>query len=355
METKEKDKKYSVILGIMILLFLIIVGIAVAWGLGYVHIGIANKEEILNDNSNQGISIEKDNKNKLGNAYIKYSNIEWQRKTIFDATTWGQRVYINDSTGKVVIETVDWQTDEITSTKTIENIEGKPKYVAGTLTCGGYDRSAVLTYEGDVYLQKYISDSKGKITDYNFVKLDFEEKIVDIAAIKETRARSCFAESFYFLTETGRLLNIEGESYEERNGNYKTIIGNIDMPIYVYNDNTIGYILINDCDRDLCKENRDKFKYNGNPIVAKKIFITERELDVNSNEFEKIGHSPTYTAYILTDMGDLLYINDYQFDKLVLKLHSNNVKNIEAISNNGVKVIYLDGTSKIFENADIEI
>lgn len=44
----EKDRKYNVVLGIMILLFLIIIGIAVAWGLGV--IGLRENNEGVNDN-----------------------------------------------------------------------------------------------------------------------------------------------------------------------------------------------------------------------------------------------------------------------------------------------------------------
>lgn len=32
----EKDKKYNVVLGLMIFFFLIIVGVSIAWGLGYI-------------------------------------------------------------------------------------------------------------------------------------------------------------------------------------------------------------------------------------------------------------------------------------------------------------------------------
>lgn len=357
METKEKDKKYNITLGIMIMLFLIIVGIAIAWGLGYIHFGkqtdnnnenAINNEEDKNENNN-------DNGSKLGEAYVKYSDVKWQRDTYFDAANWGENVYIYGPTGKVVVETVDWETRAVKSTKTIENIEGTPKYVAGTMTCGGYDRSAILTEEGNVYLQTYISNDDGQRVDFKYEKLELGEKIVDIAALSEMRATSCFYQKFYFLTETGRLINSQGETYEERNGDYKTIIGNIDMPIYVYKDNTIGYILVDNCDDNMCKETKDKFTYNGKEIVVKNIFITQRTLDVNSKEFEVIGQSPTYTAYILTDNGELLYINDYEFNKLTLNLHSKGVKNIEKVSDNTVKVNYLNGTSKVFDDANIEI
>lgn len=39
-ENMDKDKKYNAILGIMIFLFLIILGVALAWGLGYISINI---------------------------------------------------------------------------------------------------------------------------------------------------------------------------------------------------------------------------------------------------------------------------------------------------------------------------
>lgn len=55
----EKDKKYNVILGIMILLFLIVVGIAVAWGLGIIGLKDNNAQENNNGKENNlGNNIE---------------------------------------------------------------------------------------------------------------------------------------------------------------------------------------------------------------------------------------------------------------------------------------------------------
>lgn len=356
-ETEEKDKKYNIILGIMIFLFVIIVGIVFAWGLGYIHFG-KQVEDVDLYTENTDVTDKKDevdDSNKLAEAYVKYSDIQWQRNTSFDGSQFGENVYIDSSTGKVVVETINTETFKVEKSEIIENIEGNPKYVAVTLTCAGYEGSAILTEQGYVYLQQYIYDNVGYIVGFKYEKLDLGEKIVDIAALTDIRSTSCFNQEFYFLTETGKLINADGETYEERNEMYKTIVGNIDMPIYIYTDNTIGYILLNNCDGTICEEIRGKFKYNNETVEAKSIFIVERTLDSNSKEFDIIGHSPTYTAYILTNNGDLLYLNDYEFDSLTLNLHSSNIKNVEAVSDNSVRVNYADGTSKVFDNANIEL
>lgn len=77
----EKDKKYNVVLGLMIFFFLIIVGVSIAWGLGY--IGIKNNE-VNNDNlssnnqtvNNSGTNDSPKIENNSGNVVNNNNNKE---------------------------------------------------------------------------------------------------------------------------------------------------------------------------------------------------------------------------------------------------------------------------------------
>ncbi len=70
----EKDKKYNVILGLMIFFFIIIIGVGIAWGLGYIGL---NKNSISEDNvgyesdnrtiENNQVKVEEQASNKVNN------------------------------------------------------------------------------------------------------------------------------------------------------------------------------------------------------------------------------------------------------------------------------------------------
>lgn len=70
----EKDKKYNVILGLMIFFFIIIVGVGIAWGLGYIGL---NKNSISEDKAgyesnnstieNNQVKVEEQASNKVNN------------------------------------------------------------------------------------------------------------------------------------------------------------------------------------------------------------------------------------------------------------------------------------------------
>ena len=64
----EKDKKYNMVLGLMIFFFIIIVGVCIAWGLGIISINKTNSKKIAN--SNTIISSIDDNMSKNENTYI---------------------------------------------------------------------------------------------------------------------------------------------------------------------------------------------------------------------------------------------------------------------------------------------
>ena len=299
------------------------------------------------ENNKPQTSDKTETNTKLEQAYKKYSNLQWQREGFVDAKDWGIYISIDAKSNNVKLTYMENGNEK---TVTINNIEGTPKYVAGRFNCGGYRQSVILTEEGTVYIGG--ETTKGDAPSVEYKKLNLGEKILDVAALQDKRLTSCFSQVFYFLTETGKLIDVYGETYEEKNEEYKKFLGNIEMSIYVYNNNNIGYILNENCSDVGCKEIRGKFEYQGKEIVAKKIFIVERTLE--GQELETIGRSSIYTAYVYTENGELLYINDYEMNKLALKLHATGVENVEQTSTNKVKVTYTNGKNETFNGAKIE-
>lgn len=59
----EKDKKYSVILGVMLFVFVVFVGVCIAWGLGYIGINSNKENDTVNNQNTVGVYQEMDNKN----------------------------------------------------------------------------------------------------------------------------------------------------------------------------------------------------------------------------------------------------------------------------------------------------
>lgn len=302
METKEKDKKYSIILGIMILLFLIVVGIAIAWGLGYIHFGKqgANSNEVSSgivDNNDDDISSEstknpdeesqnqqpvKDNKDALKEAYKKY-DFDWVSKKKNTIT------YVETDTIRIV-----------TNDKGIKDVDfnyGTPKY---TCPLPGHEFSGitVVTEDGEVYI--------GKIDDYNtysvsaFTKVNMHEKIVDV----------CFSSNEievpysgpYYMTESGKVLNDKGNTYEEINRDHVASVGDVLNGVYVCEDNTID-ILLND--ESISYNYVKAMDANKNNIKAKYIFNDSNDgvyyIVGENNKLYKINDMTTGVCSIVKD------------------------------------------------------
>lgn len=83
----EKDKKYNLVLGLMIFFFVLLVGVCLAWGLGY--IGINNKNQSNNDlpninqeNNNNSEENILDNNENINNSNNNNSNNKAETESI---------------------------------------------------------------------------------------------------------------------------------------------------------------------------------------------------------------------------------------------------------------------------------
>jgi len=78
----EKDKKYTLVLGLMIFFFILFVGVCVAWGLGFIGINITKTNDSILENSQNpdeetNVSSQQTNDNNTNTQQIKEN-----RKTI---------------------------------------------------------------------------------------------------------------------------------------------------------------------------------------------------------------------------------------------------------------------------------
>jgi len=266
------DKKYHITLGIMIFLFLIIIAGALAVGLGIMEFNFSKLK--YNDNAVQeDISNEKidNDKNLLDEAYKKYDNMDWLSKNKNRRV-----VYIEN--GKLMYELNKEQ---------IEFSYGTPIIAAPNPGKQSFDYIYVINEKGEVYraIPKYENNKE------KFDNIEFKEKIVDMA-IDGTNGVDCF-EGPYFMTESGKVLNVDGKTYEEKNENriYRLEASPVSV-ICLCDDNTIDVATYED---DIIKYVKIKNE-NGSVLKAKQVFASGEV-----NNYLDVGY------YIIDEDSQLYY------------------------------------------------
>lgn len=320
METKEKDKKYSITLGIMILLFLIVVGIAIAWGLGYIHFGkqaeVENNNDISSENVNkpsdelQAQNPVKDNKELLKEAYKKY-DFDWVSKKKDKLT------YIEN--GMIKIELGE------------KTYEVKFEYGEAVLVCDkqGQEFSGivVLNDKGEIYKSsgaEYDTNGILKSNTFTFTKLDLNEKIVDISRTGNLGAIPYSGP--YYMTQTGKVIDSENKTYEEINKDHINIFGGLDYLTFICEDKTI----------DVGRTDGEYIKIvdgEGNPIKAKYAINPN-----NGYEYKIVDEKDNYYSLLFSSNGVA-----YSENKKVKEIDYDNDKLI-------VKVVFIDSEAEQYEN-----
>lgn len=225
METKEKDRKYSIILGIMILLFLVVVGLAIAWGLGYIHFGkqAQNNNDtsagIVDNSSNESQTQDpvKSDKDILKEAYKKY-DFEWVSKKKYTST------YVETSTVRVVIDEKIYD---------VSFNHGEPIYSC-PLPGHDFHGLTVVNKNGEAYIGEF---ENGNFDSMTYTKVNISEKIVDVCFAGDDAAVPYSGP--YYMTETGRVLDKNGNTYEEINKDHIALVGNAISTVYICEDDTI--------------------------------------------------------------------------------------------------------------------
>ena len=190
----------------------------------------------------------------------------------------------------------------------------------------------VVNDKGEVYICNNIEFVNGAydVNNITYTKANISEKIIDIAF--EGNEGAVPYSGPYFMTETGKVLNKEGKTYEEVNKDHVARIGTVQYLVYICSDNTF----------DIPRTNNDYFKVvddSGINIKGKKIFMDD------SRGVE--------TFYIIGE-DNKLYNLDSTANGVVQvypSAENKTVKDIEYNKNSQeVKVIFTDGSELKFSN-----
>jgi len=125
----EKDKKYNVVLGLMIFFFILVVGISLAWGLSSIskedNSEDTKTENVEKNNASQKEEIVKDNNvSKENNDVVTQNNVvkeNTKQETTTNNTTSSKKEEVNNSSEKNTTNTV--KVEENVQPKEEEKIE----------------------------------------------------------------------------------------------------------------------------------------------------------------------------------------------------------------------------------------
>lgn len=344
----DKDKKYNIILGLMIFFFVIIVGIAIAFGLGYIGI---NKNASSNNNSqdNANSNLQTDtstntindnttdentkNNDTIQKIYSKLSNSIWaSKKNINDVYTFNEDSIVSSQNFKIPFK------------------YGKVKYLVNIINGGMLSSFIALTENGEAYKitsNTLDGDLGSALSTYNasnlkITKVNISEKIIDLTYANYVNSNLITVGGPYYLTETGKLLNENGKSYEEINRNHVASIGNIDGIIYINEDKTLETL------RTFRTLNTYEYIYivdeNNQNVKSKYVFFesSTRWTGTTSNHY-----------YVVDENGQLL---DFSSNSLMVAYEYYEAKGkivhkLEYDETNfTIKVIFTDGSSITIEN-----
>ena len=252
----EKDKKYNLILGLMIFFFIILVAGCLAWGLGYISFGKVSTKNSNNMDNKADVSVannsetKKDAKNSLEEAYKKY-DFNWlsKNKSEIDIT------HVED--GKVILTTAGKK-------QTIEFNYGTP-VMSSHIPGQAFDGIVVLNEKGEVYKIEFLSADNTK---YEAKKINITEKVVDISSNGGKGAIPYYGPCY--MTESGKVVDGSGRTYEEVNKDHVAMEGTIEFIVYICADNTVDlprteteYIKVID---------RNNVKIKGSKVFASTVY-----------------------------------------------------------------------------------
>ena len=254
----EDKKTVKVSLGVaicivVIIALLVIIGIIYAY-----YIKDTDTSNEVANSPNTVIQDEEENTYNEEDAYEKYNDLDW----LFGDDEYNTEIEFIDS--KIVVEDGVAFLEEDGTKEKIETIEGKVKYITmwGEQTL---ERVYALTDDGKIWVS-VCSETGEKSDGFNdiFENINIQGRVINMTN-GDTATR--ITEPPYFLLSTGELINAEGSSYEELEGNFKESFGGVAGRIFISQDNKIAYY------------NDDTRKYvtikdeTGNDVIIKEVFI----------------------------------------------------------------------------------
>lgn len=309
---KTDGKGSATVLGVIIFILVIVIAVILAWSLGYIHFGkqIESTDNTLNENLSEGSEYsqeitEKSNSESLKEAYKKYG-FEWISKKKSTMT------YVMTSTVRIEVN------------NQIQDVEfnyGEPLYSC-PLPGQDFMGITVVTKDGKAYIGYFENGDFSKVT---FTKVNISEKIIDVSMLGSDSSVA----GPYYMSETGKVYDRDGNEYEEVNRNHIDSIGTAINIVYICEDNTIDIPASNGNVTEYVKVIDSNKKY----VKAKQIFM-----DSLNDVF-----------YIVTENNELVKINDMETG-LVANVNSKTVSKVSYTEKNKHMVVnFTDGTKTIYD------
>ena len=259
----EKDKKYNIVLGIMIFFFVLFVAVCIAWGLSR-KTDLNKQTNSVRQEENTSIN-QTEEVNPVEEAYKKY-DFNWISKNRSQIT------YVED--GKIII-------NGLTREQKILKFDYGTPIMSAPLPGQAFNGIAVLNESGEAYEVEFLNEDYTKI---EVKRVNVDEKIVDISSTGGNGSAIYYGP--YYLTETGRVIDLNNKTYEEINKNHISTVGTAGYMVYICEDETI----------DIPRANSTYIKVitsNGINIKVKNIFC-----DVSGNE----------EVFYMIDKNDKIYV-----------------------------------------------
>ncbi|MEG2621152.1 MAG: hypothetical protein RSA10_03620 [Bacilli bacterium] len=276
---KSKDKKYGIMIGIIVLLCIIIIAVVVAWGLGYIRFGKV-------DNSNNK-SMNQLNKTNDKDIYANYENFLWSDKytKIEPYENW-----------KYEIKNSKLYLTRNGKTSIIKSIVGTPKYFTATIYGGTIGKLIVMTEEEDIWVISYGEEGINDNTNGDsFSKLPLSAKIKDMTLGMENY---WFENKMFYLTEDGRLINEKGIEWKTIHADHIDWIGypGSGISVAISPDNSLSYYKEEQIEPIKIKDK------NGNLVKANLLILAGNSNLGGTGDFERV--------FVITHDNKLLYFDE---------------------------------------------
>ena len=295
-----------------------------------------NNEE---NTQNSQTEINEDNTNENVDPYANYKDFKWMTGTSVGLPT----------EKNFTIEIIENKLYLVKGNEKQEfSINGTPKCIRGFIDGGILGDIYLLTNEGKAYLLTFDSSNVENYNSSSFSDtiniIEFNEvlpneKILEIYTDK-LAAPHYGIHGPYFLTDSGKLINSDGMSYEKLVKNHIEYFGPLGDFVYINNDGTLSFhrasydcndVLIYDYPRSIEAKEDEKLK------IKYLCYLSDRE---SNTTFYAVGQDNKLYSF---DKDSLMVANlEYEYeDKEVSKLQIITLND----SNKCVQVVFTDGTT----------
>lgn len=270
------NKKKSLVIIVVFLLMVVCIVVTALICLNIDKFKTNTKKELENGQKEDDVQSKENDNTEDADFHSKYSFMEWAAGT-YKITDF---VEIEIDKTKLVFTEQNGEKNEIDVNA--GNLKGIMAYISG-----GAFKVEALTESGKVYIIDYIEKSVvliDSLNDYN---------IIDMG-----KSPNNLFNYNYYLTSDGKLINYNGDTYEDINKDFVNVYGSLSNRIYIdkkgylyYHESEMKYIPLVD--------------EEGNNIEASQIFLQS-----SSTRNDLIKENVTERFIIVSNNGKMYYYDD---------------------------------------------